>query len=206
MDDGRPLWRSLGVVSSLGALTVVVLADVVLRSLGGTPSDFSLFLGRLHPLAVHLPIGIVLLVGAAEAATLSPRLHPRVDPAIALALPVLVAATVGAFVFGHLLARAGDFAPKALLSHRLAELFAAIGICLCPVAWAYQARAETERARWAYRGMLGLTIAVLSLGAHFGGTLTRGESYLGRYAPGPLKGLLGGGGEPKPASSASACS
>ena len=68
---------------------MVVVADVVLRHLGGTPSDFSLFLGRMHPLAVHLPIGIVLLVGAAEAVTLSARLRPRLDPAIALALPVL---------------------------------------------------------------------------------------------------------------------
>src|ERR1051325_8676085 len=203
MDDGRPLWRSPSVVGALGALVVVVVGDAVLRSLGGTPSNFSLFLGRLHPLAVHLPIGIVLLVGAAEAATLSPRLRPRVDPAIALALPILVLATVGAFLLGHLLGRAGDFAPKALTVHRRLELVAAIGICLCPVAWAYQERAGTANARWGYRGLLGITLSVLSLGAHFGGTLTRGDSYLRRYAPGPLKFLLGGS-ERAPAASASA--
>src|SRR5689334_21138803 len=200
MNVDRPLWRSPYVSAGIGAAILVVVADVVLRHLGGTPSDFSLFLGRMHPLAVHLPIGIVLLVGAAEAATLSARLRPRLDPAIALALPVLVVATVGAFVLGHLLGRAGDFAQKALTVHRRFELFAAIGICLCPVVWAYQERRGTERARAAYRAVLGVTLGVLSLGAHFGGTLTRGETYLGRYAPGPLKALLGGG-EPAPAAS-----
>src|SRR5262249_51634362 len=48
--------------------------------------------------------------------------------------------------------------------------------------------------------LLALALTALSVGAHFGGTLTRGETYLTRYAPGPLRGLLGA--EPKPAASA----
>ncbi|HEV8549834.1 MAG TPA: c-type cytochrome domain-containing protein [Polyangiaceae bacterium] len=187
---------------ALGALVVVVVADVVLRHLGGPAADFTLFVGRFHPLAVHLPIGIVLLIGAAEAATLSPRLRPRLDPAIALAWPILVTVTAGAFLLGHLLARSGDFAPRLLAVHRRAELFAAVGICLCPLLWSFQAERGTGRARLAYRGLLALTLTVLSVGAHFGGSLTRGETYLTRYAPGPLRGLLGG--EPKPAASAKA--
>ena len=43
------------------------------------------------------------------------------------------------------------------------------------------------------------------MGAHFGGTVTHGDSYLTEYAPGPLKLLLGGSDAPRaPASSASA--
>src|SRR6185369_13528875 len=95
MDGDRPFWRSGSVLLSLGVLVVVVALDVVLRHLGGTPAPFSLFLGRFHPLAVHLPIGVVLLVGAAEAATLSPRFRGRLDPAIGLALVPLVVVTAG---------------------------------------------------------------------------------------------------------------
>jgi mono/diheme cytochrome c family protein len=201
MNDDRPFWRSGNVLLALGALVVVVVSDAVLRHLGGKAADFTLFLGRFHPLVVHLPIGFVLLVGAAEVATLSPRLRSRLDPAIALALPLLVLATAGAFLLGHLLARSGDFAPSALSVHRRFELFAAVGICLCPLAWEYQEHAASARARWMYRGLLGVALGVLSIGAHFGGTLTRGDSYLTRYAPEPFKKFFGGA--PAPRASAS---
>jgi hypothetical protein len=44
--------------------------------------------------------------------------------------------------------------------------------------------------------LLVVTLGVLSVGAHFGGTMTRGDSYLSKYAPGPLKALLGAGEAP----------
>jgi len=202
MDGDRPFWRSGSVVLSLGVLVVVVGLHILLRQLGGTPAPFTLFLGRFHPLAVHLPIGIVLLVGAAEVATLSPRFRDRLDPAIGLALVPLVVVTAGTFFFGHLLVRSGDFAPRLLASHRQAEFFAAVGICLFPLAWAYQRERATPRARGVYRALLGLTLFSLTAGAHFGGTLTHGDGYLTHYAPAPLRALLGVR-EPKPAASAS---
>ncbi|HEX5098871.1 MAG TPA: c-type cytochrome domain-containing protein, partial [Polyangiaceae bacterium] len=191
MDGDRPFWRSGSVLASLGVLVVVVVTDVVMRHRGGTPADFTLFVGRFHPLAVHLPIGVVLLVGAAEVATLSPRFRARLDPAVGLALVPLVLLTAGTFLLGHLLARSGDFAPRALTIHRRAELFACVGICLLPLGWAYQERRATTRARTAYRVLLGVTLFNLSAGAHFGGTLTHGDTYLTHYAPSPLRGLLG---------------
>jgi mono/diheme cytochrome c family protein len=202
MNEDRPFWRSGSVLFALATLVGIVVTDAVLRHLGGKAQDFTLFLGRFHPLVVHLPIGFVLLVGAAEAATLSPKLRARLDPAIALALPLLVLATLVAFVLGHLLARSGDFAPGALSVHRRFELFAAVGICLCPLAWEYQEQSDSGRARWVYRALLGVALGVLSIGAHFGGTLTRGDSYLTRYAPEPFKRLLGGAPAPTPSASA----
>lgn len=204
MNGDRPFWRSGSVLIALGTLVAVVGTDAVLRHSGGKPADFTLFVGRFHPLVVHLPIGFVLLVAAAEAATLSPRLRPRIDPAVTLALPLVVLATATAFLLGHLLARSGDFAPGALNVHRRFELFAAVGICLCPLAWEYQERSDSTRARWLYRGLLGVALGVLSIGAHFGGTLTHGDAYLTRYAPEPFKKLLGGAPAAAPAASTTA--
>ncbi len=204
--------RSPPVAGSLIALGGVLLFEVVMaRGGGGEPGQAVLFLGRFHPLLVHLPIGIWILVALGELASLSPRLKPRVDPALALALPVLLLTTVTAFVLGHLLGKAGGFPPHALTVHRRLELFATLGTALCLLVWSYQSRRETngrdgggspaarpsDGARWAYRGLLGASIGLLSIGAHFGGTLTRGDTYLAKYAPGFLKPLLGGGEEPK---------
>jgi len=195
MSEPRPSSRFTPALVALGCVIAVMASEGVFSTLSGAPSDFSLFLGRFHPLAVHLPIGIVLLVVTAEALSFSPRFRARVDPAIGLTLPALVGVSLCAFLLGELLARSGDFAPRILNLHRRLELFAVAGICGAFAAWSYQSRSKSPRARLVYRVVLGLAVLVMSVGAHFGGIMTRGETYLSRYAPGPLKPLLGGTGE-----------
>jgi uncharacterized membrane protein len=174
----------------LAAAVVVlaVLAELTLGRLARAP-DLALFIGRFHPLVVHLPIGFFLLVALGEAVSFVPKLRERVEPALGLLLPVSAAAALAAFLMGQLLALEGGFPAASLSWHRRLTLIAVIGIAACWVVF------ERQRARgsgrWAYRGVLGATLGVLSLGAHFGGTMTRGEAYLSKYAPGPLKPLLG---------------
>ncbi len=198
---GEPAWfRSPSALAAAGALVMVVASELIFGRGGGQPSDFSLFLGRFHPLVVHLPIGVLVLVVFAEVATFSERYRPRVDPALGLVLPILLLVTVTSFALGHLLGRSGGFAAHALTLHRRLELFAALGACISVALWARHAEAETPASRNAYRAALFSTFALLFVGAHFGGTVTHGESYLTEYAPGPFRALLGG--KAKPASSA----
>jgi hypothetical protein len=185
-------WRSPLALAGAGCSLLVIVLDVVLRSLPGPASGPTLFLGRFHPLAVHLPIGVILLVAAAEVASFFPRYRQRVDAGIALTLPLLLVSALGAFLLGHLLARGGGFPARSLVLHRRLELFAVVGIGATTVAWVYQSVRATVGARHGYRVVFGLTLAVLSGGAHFGGTLTRGDNYLSKYAPGFLAPLLGG--------------
>jgi mono/diheme cytochrome c family protein len=202
---GEPRWyRSPSVVFAGAALAVVVVAELIFARGSGTPSSFSLFLGHFHPLVVHLPIGVLVLVGLAELATFSPRFRERVDPALGLALPVLVLVTLTAFVLGHFLGRSGGFPAHALTLHRRFEFVATAGVCISLALYARQSVTQTPAARTVYRGALFATLTLLSVGAHFGGSVTHGDSYLTEYAPGPLKALLGGADAAKPASSASA--
>ena len=170
-------------------VAIAVLAEVTLGRLSGAP-DFALFFGRFHPLVVHLPIGFFLLVAMGEAATFVPKLRDRVEPALGLLVPVSTVAALGAFLMGQLLALEGGFPAGALSWHRSLTLSAIIGMALCWVLYDRQ-RSHGGQGRWAYRGVMGAALGLLSLGAHFGGTMTRGESYLSKYAPGPLKPLLG---------------
>ncbi len=205
MSTRHPWWRSPTMMMAGAALVLTALSEVVLNRMQGTPPDLLLFMGRLHPLAVHLPIGLFVLVALAEVATFSARLRSRIDPALGLILPVTVVAAFGAFVLGHLLAQSGGFASHTLSLHRRLEFFAVLGAGVSLAAWAYQLHAESGAARTIYRLVLFATFGVLSIGAHFGGTLTRGDTYLAKYAPGPLKSLLGGGSrERAPAAAGSA--
>lgn len=188
----RDWWRSPLALAGVASALLVVVLDVVLRNLPGPASGATLFVGRFHPLAVHLPIGVVLLVAAAEVASLFPRYRERVDAGIGLTLPVLLAGALGAFLLGHLLARSGGFPARSLVLHRRLELLAIVGVGLSTVAWAYQTARGTPKARNVYRGVFGLTLAVLTGGAHFGGTMTRGDAYLSKYAPSFLAPFLGG--------------
>ncbi len=183
----------------LAPAAVVVLAVLFELTLGratGAP-DFAFFFGRFHPLVVHLPIGFFLLVALGEAATLHPALRGRVEPALGLLVPVSAVAALLAFLMGQLLSLEGGFPAQSLTWHRRLTLLAVLGMAACWVAFERQ-HERGGQGRWVYRGLMGATLGVLSLGAHFGGTMTRGEGYLSKYAPGPLKPLLGSAEEPKP--------
>ena len=195
MSEPRPWWRSLPVLGALVAVVATVAGDFVLASFTATPPDIVLFFGRFHPLAVHLPIGMLVLVGVAELLGLSPRLRARIDPALAIALPLTVASAVGSFLLGHMLAKGGGFPSGTLLLHRRLMMFAVLASALCLAVWTFHARSQHAFSRWLYRGVLGAGLGLLSIGAHFGGSMTRGDAYLAKYAPGPLKALLGGGSE-----------
>lgn len=181
--DPSALQRSLAV--ALGSALLAVGFTVALRPTSGAP-DFVQFLGRFHTLAIHLPIGVLLLVAAAETlCVVSPSKRARLDPALDLALPFLVVTSVAAFALGILLARSGGYPSRLVLLHRSFTLAAVIGSAVSLVAWVLGRRA-------AYRGALGFTVLLLTVGAHFGGAMTRGDSYLSRYAPRFLQPLMGG--------------
>lgn len=183
------LARAMKWLLPVAVVALAMLAEVTLGRASGGP-DFALFFGRFHPLVVHLPIGFFLLVAMGEAATFVPKLRERVEPALGLLIPVSALAALAAFLMGQLLALEGGFPAGALGWHRRLTLIAIIGMAGCWVLFDRQ-REKGGNGRLAYRGVMAATLGVLSLGAHFGGTMTRGESYLSKYAPGPLKPLLG---------------
>ncbi|MEP7123210.1 MAG: c-type cytochrome domain-containing protein [Byssovorax sp.] len=181
--DSAALQRSIAV--AVGSALLAVGFTVALLPTTHAP-DFVQFFGRFHTLAIHLPIGVLLLVAAAEALCIvSPSKRARLDPALDLALPFLVLTSVAAFALGILLARGGGYPSRLVLLHRSFTLAAVIGSAVTLVAWVLGRRA-------AYRGALGFTVLLLTVGAHFGGAMTRGDSYLSRYAPRFLQPLMGG--------------
>lgn len=180
-------WLLAGAACAL----VLVLGAVVLLQPIASSGDWAQFLGRFHPLVVHLPIGVVLLVALAEVASLKPSLRARLDPVITPVLVLLLAAAVAAFIDGLLLARGGGYPEALLVPHKAFALGGVVLLCAALAAWSLHRHRSSARWRSGYRVVLGLGVAALSVGAHFGGSMTHGESYLVRFAPQPIKGWLG---------------
>ncbi len=128
-----------------------------------------IFLGRLHPIAVHLPIGIFLLLALVE---LADRVAPpaRLGPGLrTLVLSVGLGAALTAALCGWLLAADGSYDVTLLDRHRWLGLsFSLLTALLFAVR------------RWPrlYASTLFATIILLGAAGHIGGALTHGENYL----------------------------
>ncbi len=128
------------------------------------------FIGRLHPLLVHLPIGFLVLIGIFELLALRPRgqnLRPAIRVVLGLTLPVAWAG-IGC---GWLLAESGDYDGSSLFWHRW--LGVGLGFA-CAVLFGLHRFGPSRIYRW----MLILTLGLLAATSHFGGSLTHGKDFL----------------------------
>jgi uncharacterized membrane protein len=156
--------------------------------------DILLFFGHLHPLLVHLPIGMLTLLAVMELAAWIPRFKNANASAgfvLALAAPLAVVAAV----CGWLLSLEGGYDESLLAWHKwLGISTAAASVAAAILFWRKQFNS--------YRAVLFITAALLMATGHLGGSLTHGSDFLTRYAPGPLKKMVGllsvGNGPAKP--------
>ncbi len=149
-----------------------------------TASELGLFFGRLHPLLVHLPIGLIVLLTFLELLTRFPRFKQTTANA-----GVILALTVPAAGFsvlcGWLLSGGEGYQERLLQWHKWTGIGTA---CVCALA-ALLYWLDFKRA---YRWCLFCSFLALLLASHYGGSLTHGSDYLVRYAPAPLRTWLGG--------------
>jgi uncharacterized membrane protein/YHS domain-containing protein len=151
-------------------------------------TNWWLFLGRLHPLLLHLPIGLLVLLAFLEFLSGRPRFR-NVGASIGLILAAAVPLTALTALLGWLLSREGGYDQALLRWHLWSGIATAVVCLLAGVLY----RLERRRA---YRFCIYSALVVLAVASHFGGSLTHGKDYLARYAPKPLKYVLGGGAQP----------
>jgi uncharacterized membrane protein len=139
------------------------------------------FIGRLHPLLVHLPIGIILLAILLEALSVRPA-YAGLKPAADLSLLIGVCGAVLSCCTGWLLSQTGDYDPGLVVVHQwlaisLTLVSAALYFALrgWPVGRSGQPLPGLRRARWV---MMGVVVTLLVLTGHWGGSLTHGPGYL----------------------------
>ncbi len=147
------------------------------------PPDSALFVGRLHVLLVHLPIAFILLLAILEVLALSSRFR-HANTNAGLVLLFAVPAAVFSAACGWLLSLSGGYDSHLLQWHKWTGISTA---AICVVAVLFY-RLNLKRA---YRASVLLSLPVLLVASHFGGSLTHGSDYLVRYAPAPFRTWLG---------------
>ena len=153
------------------------------------PHDLVLFLGRFHPMLVHLPIGGLVLLGVLELLAKFARFKDAAQ-SNRLILRLTAAASVTAALLGWMLSQSGDYDPQLLQWHKWTG-FAVAATCVGTLLLSRLGRPR------AYRFSLLATLAVLVVASHLGASITHGRDFLTRYAPAPLRALLpGSGGAP----------
>jgi uncharacterized membrane protein len=146
------------------------------------------FLGHLHPVWVHLPIGIFILLLLLEVAGwLSRKTGWSWLPALsarerAFIVGIGALAAVLAATYGWLLARGGGYDAALVARHRW------LG---CATAGAALVLFAVRGVRHLYGTVLAATLVLLTLAADAGGRITHGNGYLTAHLPPALGRLFG---------------
>lgn len=179
---GKPLLVGAAIVSSL-------LVALVLIPSGIDPHWSLKFLGRFHPLLVHLPIGIIIGLFVLEITNII-RPSMKLQPACKALLWLGVLTSVPTILAGSLLAASGEYGSQVLSMHKWLGLITGIlGVWLLVL---HQSIYSTKSGKLSkYHVVLFITVLFLGVTGHYGGTLTHGSNYLTENLPEEIRALLG---------------
>lgn len=150
------------------------------------PSDFILFLGRMHPLVVHLPIGFLFIAVLAQFATRKPKFK-ALETYIPYVWGLGAISAFFAVIFGYFLSLSGDYDADTLFWHK----WMGVGVLLLAIACYYTTKKSTRPlifSKWLFTILI--TISIFITG-HLGGNLTHGSTYLLEYAPNLVRNMAG---------------
>ncbi len=147
--------------------------------------DLTNFVGRFHPILVHLPIGFLLLGILME---WYQRRHKTEKLSTLIAFAWLLGASGGALAAfcGWWLGETGLYFEKDLFLHRWAGILIVI---ISFVGWRLK-KNHVLHSRLMHRIVNFLILGLLIFEGHLGGNLTHGASYLFEYAPESVRNLM----------------
>ena len=140
------------------------------------------FLGRLHPLIVHFPIGLLIISLVLELFTINKK-NQELRSAINILLVIGALSAIAAVIFGWLLKSQDQYSGDLITIH----LWSGIATALFALATAALHRlvvtANKTGLLKAYRTMLAFTVLSVTVAGHYGAALTHGSDFLTSVLP-----------------------
>jgi uncharacterized membrane protein len=177
----------------IGLLVIAALA--ILPFWAGPPPeeglpDMAKFIGRFHPVLLHLPIGMLLLVLALETGRLFSKRKPGGSTQVAMFFAA--ASAVVAVLLGFILyySMPGDYGTELAERHLNGGIIFACGTVAAFVVKVWVDVAQ-GRGAWFFWLLLVASSGVMGYASHDGASLTHGEDYLTKYAPNEVRKLIG---------------
>jgi uncharacterized membrane protein/mono/diheme cytochrome c family protein len=168
---------------ALAPILLLFILAIALPPDGTERAQWAQFIGRFHPIAVHLPITLILLVPVLELAGRRPQfsyLRPSADFVLGLAIiSAILAASLG-----WCLARSGGYSGPVMTQHMWSGVWLTTLSILC---WVLRGRVGSERL---YSVALAITVVLMTWTGYRGGQLSQGEDHLTEFMPGPLRSVL----------------
>ena len=167
-------------------LAIVFFAFLISNPLTGEEHAGMLtFIGRFHPVVLHLPIGFFVLLAIFESIT---PVYGKFKEAATFILILTIGVTILAVSTGILLAYAGGANEPLVVYHMRVSLILGILTLGLGVLKLYGGKAITTLA---YKLTLAACLLMLFVSSHNGGSITHGEDYLTKHMPNSLRTMFG---------------
>jgi len=164
------------------AILSLLLFGLLLIPLDGTVNNtFVFFIGRFHPIILHLPIGGLAALFVMEIIN-SYRPQLNLDSACSILLWFSVITVIPSAILGFVLASSGNYDDELLNLHKWLGWLTAL-VCV----WLLYFNSKSKKT---YRIFLYTNVIFLLFTGHFGGQLTHGKDYLTKYMPISMKKVL----------------
>jgi len=136
--------------------------------------DIIQFLGRLHPLVLHLPIGILVLAFLMECVSRKEK-YKGLKLAISFVLLVGMCTAVAAAISGYVLSLEGGYEETTLSRHKWFGIATAL---LAVLVYFFQQQRNKSIGGKLYVFLFSMLMFLIGITGHLGGSLTHGSDFL----------------------------
>ncbi len=183
-------------VATLLLIVGFVTGLVVFPPMYETPKDDAsssvLFVGRFHPILLHMPVGALGLLCIMELICFTRRGEESLGAGALLTLWVGSAGSVMAVLAGIMLSREGGYEGGNFTLHQTLALIGTSGVLLALVVRIFSMSHDNRELMHAYRALFFGSFGLMGLGAHFGGNMSHGSKFMTEHAPEPIKSQITG--------------
>ena len=151
-------------------------------------TDLMLFFGHFHPVLVHLPIGMLVLVGLMYFFSKNEDVEAKQKAFAPFFFWAGITATFSC-AMGYALSQSGEYDEETLFLHQ----YLGISVAIVSFILAYTSSSWSQDAtmRKLFAPSLSIALVLITLTGHLGGNLTHGSDYLTQYLPSPYRDWLG---------------